>query len=206
VPQSFGGRTYKPTFFVTWLHAVRTRIQPLRLKQYVALGVVCMEAPVGKSDMSDIRNLAKATSKDSRIKILLLEDNPGDVVLFESTIANSEITAAGTGEEALRLLLGGFTPHVVVLDINVPLRTGFEVLSEIKTHPRLRVIPVVMFSVSDRPEDVQQAYKLGAAAYIVKPMELEATEAALSAFANFWTSRVLFPAVKSEPSRVKEPA
>ena len=123
-------------------------------------------------------------------------------MLFESTIANSEIIAAGTGEEALRLLLGGLMPHVVVLDINVPLRTGFEVLSEIKSHPRLRVIPVVMFSGSDRPEDVQQAYKLGAAAYIVKPMELEATEAALCAFANFWTSRVLFPDVKPEPSRV----
>ena len=141
---------------------------------------------------------ARTESGNRRIKILLLEDNPGDVALFEAAVRNSIITVARTGEDALRSLLEGFTPDVVVLDINVPVRTGLEVLGEIKSHASLRMIPVVMFSGSDRPEDVHQAYKLGAAAYIVKPMDLEGTEAALSAFANFWTSQVLFAESSTE--------
>src|SRR5690242_4986721 len=117
---------------------------------------------------------ARTESEDRRIKILLLEDNPGDVALFEAAVRNSKITVARTGEDALRSLRGGYTPDVIVLDINVPVRTGLEVLGETKSHASLRMIPVVMFSGSDRPEDVQQAYKLGAAAYIIKPMDLEA--------------------------------
>ena len=156
--------------------------------------------------MSGIRKFSKAASKEFGVKILLLEDNPGDVALFERTIDNSEIKTAATGEEALGLLLGGFTPHLVVLDINVPLLSGFEVLSKIKSDPRLRMIPVVVFSGSDRAEDVQQAYRLGAAAYISKPMDLESTEAALSTFAKFWTSLVLFPAIRPEPPRENRPA
>ena len=149
---------------------------------------------------------AQSDTKDCRVKILLLEDNPGDIALFENAVGNSEIAIAKTGEDALRSMLGGFTPDVVVLDINVPVRTGFEVLGEIKTHERLRMIPVVMFSNSDRPEDVQQAYRLGAAAYIVKPRELEATERALSAFANFWTTQVVFPDGKTRTSHLNASA
>ena len=140
-----------------------------------------------------MQDAARVGTQGSRVKILLLEDNPGDVALFETAVKNSDIAVASTGDAALRSLLGGFTPDVVVLDINVPVRTGLEVLAEIKTDATLRLIPVVIFSNSDRPEDIQQAYKLGAAAYIVKPLELEATENALSAFANFWATQVRFP-------------
>ena len=144
-------------------------------------------------EMTKMQDAARVGTQGSRVKILLLEDNPGDVALFETAVKNSDIAVASTGDAALRSLLGGFTPDVVVLDINVPVRTGLEVLAEIKTDATLRLIPVVIFSNSDRPEDIQQAYKLGAAAYIVKPMELEATENALSAFANFWATQVRFP-------------
>ena len=144
-------------------------------------------------EMTKMQEAARVGTQGSRVKILLLEDNPGDVALFETAVKNSDIAVASTGDAALRSLLGGFTPDVVVLDINVPVRTGLEVLAEIKTDTTLRLIPVVIFSNSDRPEDIQQAYKLGAAAYIVKPMELEATENALSAFANFWATQVRFP-------------
>lgn len=144
-----------------------------------------------------MQDAVRVGTQDSRVKILLLEDNPGDVALFETAVKNADVTVASTGDAALRSLLGGFTPDVVVLDINVPVRTGLEVLGEIKTHATLRFIPVVIFSNSDRPEDIHQAYKLGAAAYIVKPMELEATENALSAFANYWTTQVRFPNEKA---------
>ena len=151
-------------------------------------------------------DMAQSDTKDCRVKILLLEDNPGDIALFENAVGNSHISVARTGDDALRSMLGGFTPDVVVLDINVPVKTGFEVLGEIKSHARLRMIPVVMFSNSDRPEDVCQAYRLGAAAYIVKPMELEATEKALSAFAAFWTTQVLFADGKTRTSHLNASA
>ena len=134
------------------------------------------------------------------VEILLVEDNPGDVGLFRSLMSGPHhLNVASNGAEALDRLFqrGQFKdsvrPDVVVLDLNLPLLNGHEVLNTIKANSQLRSIPVIVFSVSDNPEDVQKAYDFGASAYIVKPTSLEDTERLLSGFVQFWISGVTYP-------------
>jgi CheY-like chemotaxis protein len=134
------------------------------------------------------------------VEILLVEDNPADVQLFRSLLSGPHhITVAINGAEALDRLFqrGQFKdsqrPDLVVLDLNLPLLNGHEVLNAIKANSRLRSIPAIIFSVSDNPEDIQRAYDFGASAYIIKPSELRKMERLLSGFVEFWIRRVAYP-------------
>ena len=137
------------------------------------------------------------------VEILLVEDNPGDVQLFRSLLSGPHhITVARNGAEALDRLFrrGQFKdserPDIVVLDLNLPLLNGHEVLNAIKAHSQLRSIPTVIFSVSDNQDDIQRAYDFGASAYIIKPSELDKTERLLSAFVEFWIRGVAYPGAR----------
>jgi len=134
------------------------------------------------------------------VEILLVEDNPGDVYLFrKSMVGELHVTVAQNGAEALDRLFqrGRFEKHnrpdIVVVDLNIPLLNGHEVLNAIKSNSGLRSIPVVVLSGSGRPADVQKAYELGASAYIVKRSELSESEAMLSSFVKFWIGVVAYP-------------
>jgi CheY-like chemotaxis protein len=113
--------------------------------------------------------------------ILLVEDNPMDVDLtlraFRRRRVTNTIEVARDGEEALAWLprweAGEPWPAVILLDLKLPKVDGLEVLRQIKSHPRLRVIPVVVLTTSAESADVQTAYQLGVNAYIVKPVEFE---------------------------------
>src|SRR5438552_1113719 len=127
------------------------------------------------------------------VEILLVEDNPADADLFEKALTGRfHVAVAQTGAEAADRLFqrGRFQksrrPDLVVLDLNVPILNGHEVINMIRSNSNLQSIPIVVFSISDRPDDVQRAYELGANAYIVKSSSLSETEATLSAFADFW--------------------
>jgi CheY-like chemotaxis protein len=113
--------------------------------------------------------------------ILLVEDNPMDVDLtlraFKRRRVTNAIHVARDGEEALawmpRWEAGEPWPAVVLLDLKLPKVDGLEVLRQLKQHPRLRVIPVVVLTTSDDSADVQAACHLGVNSYIVKPVEFE---------------------------------
>ena len=113
--------------------------------------------------------------------ILLVEDNPMDVDLtlraFKRRRVTNPIHVARDGEEALawldRWLSGEPWPAVVLLDLKLPKVDGLEVLRQLKQHPTLRVIPVVVLTTSAESADVQAAYHLGVNSYIVKPVEFE---------------------------------
>ena len=113
--------------------------------------------------------------------ILLVEDNPMDVDLTlrafrERKLANP-IEVARDGEEALawipRWEAGEPRPVVILLDVNMPKVGGLEVLRQLKSHPVLRTIPVVMLTTSSMSQDVQTAYECGANSYIVKPVDFD---------------------------------
>ena len=136
------------------------------------------------------------------IDILLLEDNPADATLFrQATAGRFNVTVAQTGAEALDLLFqrGRFSksprPHMLVLDLNVPILSGHEVINVIKSNSSLRSLPIIVISLSGRVEDVQKAYDLGACSYIVKSSDLTLTEKALSALVEFWAGYVAYPNV-----------
>lgn len=113
--------------------------------------------------------------------ILLVEDNPVDVDLtlraFKRRKLANEVQVARDGEEALawipRWEAGEPQPAVILLDLKMPRVDGLTVLREIKGHPQLRCIPVVILTTSKEDKDVATAYELGANSYIVKPVEFE---------------------------------
>jgi CheY-like chemotaxis protein len=113
--------------------------------------------------------------------ILLVEDNPMDVDLtlraFKRRRVTNTIHVARDGEEALAWLprweSGDPWSAVILLDLKLPKVDGLEVLRQLKQHPTLCVIPVVVLTTSEESADVQAAYDLGVNSYIVKPVEFE---------------------------------
>lgn len=138
------------------------------------------------------------------IEILLVEDNPGDILLTEEAFAEAKILnhihTAKDGEEALAYLKQeeGFEdavkPDLVLLDLNLPKVDGREVLDEIKSDPNLKRIPVVVLTSSAAEKDIVKTYDLHANSYVVKPINLEQFVNVVNAVENFWFSVVSLPA------------
>ena len=115
--------------------------------------------------------------------VLLVEDDPGDVLLtreaFEDHHLGLQLHVVGDGEEAMRFLrrtddfAGVPRPALVVLDLNLPRRSGLEVLSELKADPDLHTIPVVVLTTSQAEADIARSYELHANAYVIKPFDAD---------------------------------
>ncbi|WP_151705268.1 response regulator [Nitrincola alkalilacustris] len=111
--------------------------------------------------------------------ILLVEDNPVDLDLtlraFKRKRFANPIEVARDGEEALAFIkrweAGEPLPVVILLDLKLPKVDGLDVLREIKSHPSLCGVPVVVLTSSGEDRDIQTAYKLGANSYITKPVD-----------------------------------
>jgi CheY-like chemotaxis protein len=138
------------------------------------------------------------------IEILLVEDNPGDVRLtleaFKEGKVLNHITVAKDGVEALAFLrqqgpyAGAKTPDLILLDLNLPKKSGREVLAEIKEDEQLKKIPVVVLTTSENKEDISRAYSHHANCYVTKPVDLEQFLRAVQSIENFWLTFVRFPA------------
>lgn len=144
------------------------------------------------------------SNKGRPAEILLIEDNRGDVLLTKKAfktgkIANN-ITVAGDGIEALQMLrregehANATIPDIILLDLNLPKKTGRDVLSEIKADEQLKHIPVVVLTSSKAELDVVKSYNLHANSYIVKPVNLEKFNEIVNSIENFWFSVVILPA------------
>ena len=131
------------------------------------------------------------------IDILVVEDNDDDVVLIQEAFAEGKlinrITFVRDGEEAMAYLRkeGIYAtapmPGMLLLDINMPKKNGFEVLTDIKADPRLRALPVIMLTVSDRDEDIVRSFEQGACSYIRKPVTLTRFVAVVKEFELYWS-------------------
>jgi CheY-like chemotaxis protein len=131
------------------------------------------------------------------VEILLVEDNEDDVVIIQEAFAESRlvnvINTVSDGEEALTYLRreGRYNvvrqPDLILLDINMPKKNGFEVMQAMKAEPLLRTLPVIMLTTSDRDEDVIQSYANGACSYIRKPVDLDHFQAVVKQFELYWT-------------------
>jgi CheY-like chemotaxis protein len=141
------------------------------------------------------------------IEVLLVEDNEDDIVLIEEAFAEAKlmnvIFKVRDGEEALAYLRqeGPYThrrrPGLVLLDINMPKKNGFEVLQAMKADPLLQSLPVVMLTTSDREDDIVQSYTQGACSYIRKPMSLEQFAHVVNNFELYWTMVSRVPSANS---------
>lgn len=124
-------------------------------------------------------------------QVLLVDDNPADLLLAQEVFSEYDgalsVTTCSSGQEALdRLQAPGTRPDVVILDVNMPVMSGFEVLQAIKDDPALVCIPVVMLSTSSHPGDVARAYTLHASSYMVKSSSFQAFMDQVDAFVTFW--------------------
>jgi len=137
------------------------------------------------------------------IDILLVEDNPGDVrlameALKESKVRNN-IYVVEDGVEAMDFLRrkgkynGMPRPDLVLLDLNLPRKSGREVLAEIKTDDNLKRIPVVVLTVSRDEEDILKAYNLHANCYVTKPIDFEQFIKITRTIEEFWLTIVKLP-------------
>lgn len=138
------------------------------------------------------------------IEILLVEDNEDDIIIIQEAFAGARLGnvmyAVRDGEEALAYLRreGKYrvapVPGLVLLDINMPKKNGFEVIKEMKADPTLRSIPVIMLTMSDREEDIIRSYSGGACSYIRKPVDLDRFNDVIRQFDLYWTLVSRIPA------------
>lgn len=141
--------------------------------------------------------------------ILLVEDSPEDYETtaraFRRSGLKNPIFRCADGEEALDYLhrRGDYAdpqkspcPGVILLDLNLPGTDGREVLSEIKAHPRLKQIPVIVLTTSSDDRDVEACYRAGASSYIQKPVDLEGFMKAIERLNDYWFEVVILPKVK----------
>jgi chemotaxis family two-component system response regulator Rcp1 len=137
------------------------------------------------------------------IEILLVEDNPGDARLtleaFKEGKVLNHLTVMKDGVEALAYLRregsysGARMPDLILLDLNLPRKSGREVLAEIKADERLKTIPVVVLTTSADEQDVARAYSQHANCYITKPVDLEQFLRVVHSIEDFWLTLVSLP-------------
>jgi CheY-like chemotaxis protein len=137
------------------------------------------------------------------ISVLLVEDDPGDVLLvkeaFEDHKVGNALSVVSDGVEALQYVRGEGSyanvarPDLILLDLNLPRKSGIEVLEEIKTDPALSTIPVVVLTTSEAEEDILAAYRLHANAYIAKPVDFEQFSRIVHQIDDFFIGLVKLP-------------
>lgn len=134
------------------------------------------------------------------IHILLVEDDPGDVLLTREALEESkllhQLEVVSNGADALERLLGegaGALPDIVLLDLNLPRVDGREVLGALKADDRTASIPVVVLTTSDAEEDVTTSYGLHANAYICKPVDFSSFHKVIRSIDEFFLTVVRLP-------------
>lgn len=133
--------------------------------------------------------------------VLLVEDNVLDADLIRHAIqkaeANVNLDIARDGEEALNLIkrweAGSPTPVVILLDLKLPKLGGLEILSILKTHPKYKVLPVVVLTSSNLSEDIHTAYELGANSYILKSIDYDQFANAVNLIHRYWCGLNVHP-------------
>ena len=131
------------------------------------------------------------------IRILLVEDNPDDLELtlraFEKHNLANEIIVARDGEEALDILFQRDkesalqpSPDLILLDLKLPKVDGLEVLRQVKSNSKTKVIPVVILTSSKEESDLAESYSLGANSYIRKPVNFEKFTEVVMQLGLYW--------------------
>jgi len=138
--------------------------------------------------------------------ILIADDDEDDLLLVRDAFALSgiplELRSVSDGEELLEYLFRRSKyedallfpePTLILLDLNMPRKSGRETLAEIKAHRTLRQIPVVVLTTSREALDIQQCYELGASSYVTKPNGFNSLVDVLTTIGKYWLETVELP-------------
>jgi two-component system, chemotaxis family, response regulator Rcp1 len=144
-----------------------------------------------------------ASRNSKPIEILLVEDSLGDIRLIREALVEAKVRntmqVVNDGVEAMALLhredpyTQAIRPDLILLDLNLPRKNGFEVLREVKADRSLKRIPVVVLTTSQAEQDIVKSYDLYANAYISKPVDLDQFLSILKVIENFWLEIVKLP-------------
>jgi CheY-like chemotaxis protein len=150
---------------------------------------------------------------ETPLKVLVAEDDLADIHLLQRAFAKAgmgmPVYFAPDGEQVLAYLQGKPPfdnpvdyplPTLLLLDLNLPQLSGFEVLQWLRAQPGLRCMIVVVFSASDRPEDIRRAYALGAHSYVVKPQEPDELARVVQRLQDCWRGINAGQSENSEPN------
>ncbi len=139
----------------------------------------------------------------NKIEILLVEDNSGDIRLikeaFKETKIPNKLHVVGDGLEAISFLrnegkyMDEQQPDLIILDLNLPKKDGYEVLTTIKQDKSLKKIPVLILSVSAAEEDIKKSYECHANCFIKKPVDMDQFIDIIKSIGNFWFEIVKLP-------------
>jgi two-component system response regulator len=140
-----------------------------------------------------------ANKQDLPLNILLVDDNEADVKItvraFKQIKWRNNLFVVTNGQECLDFLRHNGTyqerdkfplPDIILLDINMPVMDGFQVLTALKADEQLHPIPVIMLSASNNEQDVLRSYSLGASSFIQKPVAYEDFVKVVEGFTFYW--------------------
>ena len=130
------------------------------------------------------------------IKVMIVDDSAVMREVMQQLLApHKDIEVIGAAMDPLLAMqkMQSVWPDVILLDINLPLKNGHEVLLEIKGNEKTRRIPVMMLTTSSAPEDINGCYDKHANLYMTKPSDMNSFEDALNAVESFWNDLVHLP-------------
>ncbi len=138
------------------------------------------------------------------IEILLVEDSPDDILLTTEALKDGKVrnrvSVVEDGEEAMAFLrreganARAPRPDLILLDLNLPRKSGREVLADIKSDPNLKRIPVVIMTTSSDERDVLESYNCHANCYVTKPVDFDQFIHVIKSIESFWLTIVKLPA------------
>ena len=137
--------------------------------------------------------------------VLLVEDNPIDIIMTRKALEEVDLPlrlhVIQDGEEALDFIRQNCNsrdtnspcPDLILLDLNLPKKSGKEILSEIRQDPNTRVIPVIILTTSSEDKDIVECYSQSANCYITKPLNVDNFKLAIQIIGKFWTEVAKLP-------------
>jgi CheY-like chemotaxis protein len=154
------------------------------------------------------------TKKDATtFTILMIDDDEEDFILVADALKSKQLTVelywAENGDNAMDFLLrrGEYTdsplPNLILLDLNMPKKDGFEVLMDLKAHPDLRKIPVVILTSSRDERQVARGYNVGASSFMLKPISFDEMADAMQSLCEYWFALVQLPGGQTGDPRKK---
>lgn len=143
---------------------------------------------------------------NSSKSLLVIEDSDEDFEALKRIVRKSDFSHSVyrciDGDDALDFLyregqyqIGAIAerPSIILLDLNLPGTDGRDVLKQIKEDDELRIIPVIVFSTSSNPTDVEICYRYGVSGYILKPMDIHKLNQEIETFMRYWLEVVILP-------------
>src|SRR3990172_4511799 len=138
--------------------------------------------------------------------ILMADDDAEDRMMTGKALAatrgGDNLRFVGDGEELMDYLmrrgeygdpLSSPRPDIILLDLKMPKKDGYAALEEIRNHPEIRQIPIVVFTTSNVEEDIRLSYDRGASSFITKPQTYQGLVEAMKCFGEYWTEIATLP-------------